>query len=557
MAYSLDHDQHGYDERRFEGPVKRDLFCSICHEVLRNPRTCQNQEHPFCLNCISEHLQFSHTCPECREFLSPETLKDPSRFLKNDLSELKIKCDYNERGCPGYVLLENLQHHVDRCGFAPVMCGNEGCGMVVNRKEIESHEKDECLSRVGYCHNCKEIKECQVEMKAEISEVQTGQNEMKGNLYEMKAIQDETKLKIGAIERKQNEIMASVEQIKRTQAELVAGQATFKKDVKQQLQSLTDMVNRLLLQTSISFTSSSGQAAARKKHEIIILGGWCGETVLNTVENYKLDEKSTPLPLMIQNRGAAACFVLNNSVFVVGGHDGRGGTDSMEILKMNQGPFNWVLSACKMPEKLRGHAAVVHQNKMIVVGGAKEDKVSDTIREVNLTAPYKSKLLGKMPKPRSYHSAEIVNGKMYILGGTTTGWNKDAMDSVLAHDLSKSGVKPCTPLPYAACNIATVTWGNMIIIIGGLNNQGQALNEVIMYDTDTGHYQRLPSLLYKRAGCAAVMVNDVIVAMGGRNADQGHLSSVECFILGNESWRQLPEMLNKRFFASAVVKPEN
>ena len=207
MAYSLNRDQHGYDERRFEGPLKRDYFCSICQEVLRNPRTCQNQEHPFCLNCITEHLQFSHTCPECREHLTPETLKDPSRFLKNDLAELKIKCDYNERGCPGYVLLENLQHHVERCGFAPVMCGNEGCEVVVNRKEIESHEKDECPSRVGYCHNCKEIKESQGEMKAEISQVQTGQNEMKGNLHEMKAIQDETKLKIVAIERKQNEIM--------------------------------------------------------------------------------------------------------------------------------------------------------------------------------------------------------------------------------------------------------------------------------------------------------------------------------------------------------------
>ena len=141
MACSKEHGKYGYDERRFEGPVKRDLFCSICHEVLRNPQTCQNKEHPFCLDCISEHLQFSPTCPECREHLTPETLKDPSRFLKNDLSELKIKCDYNERGCPGYVLLENLQHHVDRCGFAPVICGNEGCGMEVNKRDKEIHEE--------------------------------------------------------------------------------------------------------------------------------------------------------------------------------------------------------------------------------------------------------------------------------------------------------------------------------------------------------------------------------------------------------------------------------
>ena len=207
MACSKEHDKHGYDERRFEDPVKRDLFCSICHEVLRNPRTCQNKEHPFCLDCISEHLQFSHTCPECREHLTTETLKDPSRFLKNDLSELKIKCDYNERGCPDYVLLENLQHHVDHCGFAPVMCGNEGCGMEMNKRDKEIHEKHFCHFRVAKCHDCREIKASQGEMNVQLSQVSAKQDEMKAKQDEMKAKQDEMKAKQDEMEARQNKIM--------------------------------------------------------------------------------------------------------------------------------------------------------------------------------------------------------------------------------------------------------------------------------------------------------------------------------------------------------------
>ena len=202
MACSKEHDKHGYDERRFEGPVKRDLFCSICQEVLRNPRTCQNKEHPFCLDCILEHLKFSDTCPECREHLTPETQKDPSRFLKNDLSELKIQCDYNERGCSGYVLLENLQHHVDRCGFAPVMCGNEGCETEVNKRDKEIHERDLCLFRVAKCHDCREIKAIQNEMttnqgemKAELSQVNAKQNEIKAKQDEMGARQNEIEVR--------------------------------------------------------------------------------------------------------------------------------------------------------------------------------------------------------------------------------------------------------------------------------------------------------------------------------------------------------------------------
>ena len=205
MACSKPLDQSGYDERRFEGPVKEDFLCSICHDVLRDPRTCQNKEHPFCLGCILKHLQISPTCPDCREHLTPETLKNPSRFLKNDLSQLKIICDYNERGCPGYVLLENLQHHTDRCGFAPVACGNEGCGTVLNRKEMETHK---CVSQgARKCHDCKEIKAGHDEIKVEISQVKARQNEMRGSLYEVKAMHDETKLKMEAIERKQNQIM--------------------------------------------------------------------------------------------------------------------------------------------------------------------------------------------------------------------------------------------------------------------------------------------------------------------------------------------------------------
>jgi hypothetical protein len=175
----MENDEQGYDARRFEGRVREDLFCSICQGVLRNPRTCQNKEHPFCLSCISQHLRNSHTCPECREHLTPETLKDPPRFLKNILSELKIKCDNNERGCPVYVQLENLQNHVDQCEFAPVMCGNEGCGTVVSKRDKQTHERGLCQFRIPKCHDCKDIKASQDEVEASQDEIKASQDEIK------------------------------------------------------------------------------------------------------------------------------------------------------------------------------------------------------------------------------------------------------------------------------------------------------------------------------------------------------------------------------------------
>ncbi len=215
MAYRIQYDEQGYDEGRFEGPVRPDLFCSICHGVLRNPRICQNKEHPFCLACISPHLQNSHTCPECREHLTPETLKNPPRFLMNTLSELKIKCGYNERGCPGYVLLGNLQRHDDRCGFAPVTCGNEGCEKEVNRRDKEIHERELCQFRIPKCHDCTEIKTNQAKGEAETAQVKAKQDEMKGSQDEMKASLDEMK-------SRQDEMKASLDEMKSTQNEVKA-----------------------------------------------------------------------------------------------------------------------------------------------------------------------------------------------------------------------------------------------------------------------------------------------------------------------------------------------
>jgi hypothetical protein len=166
MAARWENVLQGYDVSRFEGEVREDLLCSICHDVPKDPRLCQNKDHIFCLAHISRHLhQNSHTCPVCRDPLTPETLRRPTGFLKNYLEDLKIKCDHRDRGCPDVVRLEDLQRHVDQCGFVPVTCGNEGCGTEVNKSDKEKHERNFCQFRIAKCHDCGAIKASQDKMK--------------------------------------------------------------------------------------------------------------------------------------------------------------------------------------------------------------------------------------------------------------------------------------------------------------------------------------------------------------------------------------------------------
>jgi hypothetical protein len=167
MAARWENILQGYDVNRFVGEVREDLLCSICQDVPNDPRLCQHKDHIFCLAHISRHLHHnSHTCPVCRDPLTPETLRRPTGFLKNYLEDLKIKCDHHDRDCPDVVRLEDLQRHVDQCGFAPAICGNEGCGTEVNIKDKEIHERYHCQFRIAKCHDCRDIKASQNEMKA-------------------------------------------------------------------------------------------------------------------------------------------------------------------------------------------------------------------------------------------------------------------------------------------------------------------------------------------------------------------------------------------------------
>jgi hypothetical protein len=353
--------------------------------------------------------------------------------------------------------------------------------------------------------------------------------------------------------------------MKRTQAEMKADQVMFKAEVSQQFQTMTEMLNQLLLGKNVNNNGAQaiGPAAPANNQDIVILGGRCGRErndVLNTAEKFNIAEgKSTQLPRMNHPRVASASCVYNGDVIVAGGHDGQAGTDLIEILKMNQHPLRWTMFDGKLPVMLSEHDVTVYQDKLYIIGGynGNEKKTSDAIYELSLAPPYTVKLLARMPQPRRDHGAEIVNGKLFILGGTTTSQSKDATDSVVVYDFIKNEIQPCASLSKPVSAMSTVTWGNMIIVVGGVDKNDQVLNDVIMYHIETGRSERLPSLKHKRRRPSAVIMHDVIVVLGGWNKEEGYLNSVESFTMGDDQWKELPGMKEKRLYATAVVKPGN
>ena len=159
----------GYEDERFQHPVGHTLHCGVCMNVLKDPVMCQQNEHLYCRACITPRLKNSQTCPSCMEPLTVETLRQASRGIRSLLAELKIRCEFYDRGCGEFIELENLESHLRDCGFAPAVCSNEGCRLEVNQRDLLHHETVVCELRRIQCHSCSEIKQEMEAMKVRLA----------------------------------------------------------------------------------------------------------------------------------------------------------------------------------------------------------------------------------------------------------------------------------------------------------------------------------------------------------------------------------------------------
>ena len=155
MAAAL---ENGYEAERFESVVSKNYHCVICFNVFKDPVMCRDNEHLFCRACVTKHLTNSHTCPSCMDELTVDTLREAPRFVRECLSEFKIRCEHFDRGC-GFIELGKLERHIDECGYAPVVCSNDECELEVNKRDLIHHETAVCEHRRVKCHNCGEMRQ--------------------------------------------------------------------------------------------------------------------------------------------------------------------------------------------------------------------------------------------------------------------------------------------------------------------------------------------------------------------------------------------------------------
>ena len=557
MAFCSTVAKYGYEDCRFEKDVDENFHCSICYNVVKEPRMCRNNEHLFCLDCITEHLRVnSQTCPECNEHLSVDTLRR-ARVVNNYLSKLKINCDYASRGYTEFICLEELKTHVATCGYAPVLCSNAECGMEINKQDKVRHETEVCEYRRVKCHDCGQIQEDVETLKRSLLEldgkVETTNKKIENNHIEMKEVVGKLEghliKKVEALKTSQDQINQEVKQVKKEVNESVSKVNKDVDEVKVMMIQVLEKLNKLEQHNKVA--SPTAGILDTPREDILVAGGNYFGNAARSTEIYSWEKNGWfEVSDMSENHWLASSFIYNNQLFVVGGLFCK----NIETLGLNELPLKWMTCPGELPYCCYCHQTVVYQQRIIHIGGHNDDKEerSDMISELQLTSRCTMKKLCQMPEPRDCHSAEIFEDKVIILGGEG---DQGHLNTVLEYDVNKNECKKMSLLPHPLSRMATVCWRNQVVVLGGRNEKEKALNDVFMYDCKTGKTTALPSMLEKRYRCCAVIIGDTIVVMGGDNEKGKSLSSVECFTMGGSAWEYLPAMNKERWGAVAKVLP--
>ena len=439
------------------------------------------------------------------EQLTLETLRPPSRIIASVVSQLKKpRCSHVSRGCEENVQVEELLLHEQTCGYAPVVCSNEGCKETVNRRDKESHETEECKFRKITCESCDE-ELVYVDYEKHQCTLRKEMNEMKSRL---------------------DEVTESLKQILLTQGEMLEKLKAYDQSIK----DLQDPLRRA------SSTTFQREATVVVNGQIFIFGGYQNEAS----KSLEIFNWSTKTWTLIKNclffqRHCSFCFVYGKKIMICGGAY----TERTEYLNPSESGYTSTVASVSLPGNAK-YNGLLHKDRILTF--------HESVVETSLEPPGESRTLLAEKQSRNLSAGvHCFGNNIYIVGGKESSMEK--------YDVVKNEMKTLPSLPYKVSDMATVAYKDNIIILGGYDGK-KSLNDALMFNVTTHEYKRLPSMLEKRTGSAAVIMGDVIVVMGGHstNAKGGtYLKSVEYYVIGDNAWQELPAMNLTRYIATACV----
>ena len=142
-------------------PESSDLVCKLCHLPSRIPCCTSCCKYTFCKACIDKFMKNTmccfytmcgyYTCPFCNMcgFAMNQNCE-----IDHAVGNLHVYCLNEMEGCKWRGKVNEVATHTNSCQYEDVVCENNGCGDIVQRRLLKHHMESECRYRNVTCQHC-------------------------------------------------------------------------------------------------------------------------------------------------------------------------------------------------------------------------------------------------------------------------------------------------------------------------------------------------------------------------------------------------------------------
>ena len=132
--------------RGYKKDILSDNLSELENAIFMCPR-CKGILRELCMSTGGE--QFCSCCKKEGEQTTPNI------HMNNMILCFKCCCPLMVRGCDWVGTLGDCEIHLDTCGYVQEKCKLK-CGVMLQRNNHVTHEKENCIQRIVKCEHCKE-----------------------------------------------------------------------------------------------------------------------------------------------------------------------------------------------------------------------------------------------------------------------------------------------------------------------------------------------------------------------------------------------------------------
>jgi hypothetical protein len=216
-----------------------------------------------------------------------------------------------------------------------------------------------------------------------------------------------------------------------------------------------------------------------------------------------------PLPEPLSSFGAV---VSDGWLYIYGGHTGTEHEHSAENLSNNFRRINLSVGAqhwqeLPMQTSLQGLALVAQNGKVYRIGGMNaRNPAPDDEEELYSTAEFAEfdpstgqwNALAPLPAPRSSHNSVVIGDRLYVVGGWALSGSSPGQwqETALVYDFAEphAGWQTLPDPPFNRRALAISHWNHQLVVIGGIDEEGEVSQRVDVFDPQTSEWSEGPEL---------------------------------------------------------------